>query len=154
MPNCRISSFGKKSSEVEVLTGTQGTQRTLRTVRWDISSVKLKSNWSVGKRLLAFDSKIVWKSRLNGWFGNWFILFFEGAFGWCHVALRELLRHSDGTANRLFCQSDISRSKWSPTEWLVWKVIHFERISFEGASEWCYVAFRELLRHSNVLANQ
>ena len=48
--------------------------------RSDISRVQLKSNWTVGKRLLASDSKTVWKSRLilsksllnffNGWFEN------------------------------------------------------------------------------------
>ena len=31
---------------------------------WDISRTQLKSNWSVGKRLIASDSKVVWKSRL------------------------------------------------------------------------------------------
>ena len=45
----------------------------------DISRVQLKSNWTVGKWLLASDSKTVWKSRLilikiikffNGCFGN------------------------------------------------------------------------------------
>ena len=49
----------------------------------DISRVQLKSNWSVGVRLAASDSKTVWKSRLilskslliffNSWFGNSFI---------------------------------------------------------------------------------
>ena len=42
---------------------------------------------------------------------------FEGAYGWCHVALRELLRHSDGLPNRWFCRSDLPRvqlkSNWT-----------------------------------------
>ena len=52
--------------------------------RSDISRVQLKSHWTVGKKLLASDSKTVCKSRLilskaqliffNGWFGNCIIL--------------------------------------------------------------------------------
>ena len=50
----------------------------------DIWRVQLKSNWTVGKKILASDSKTVWKSRLilskvqlhffNGWLGNPIIL--------------------------------------------------------------------------------
>ena len=42
----------------------------------DISMVQVKSNWKVGKKPLAFDYKLVWKSRINffnGWFRNSFI---------------------------------------------------------------------------------
>ena len=43
--------------------------------------------------------------------------------GWCHVALRELLRLSDVFSNRSFCRSDISRvklkSNWTVTERLL-----------------------------------
>ena len=49
----------------------------------DISRVQVKSNWTVGKRLPASDSKTFWKSRLilsksllfffYGRFGNWFL---------------------------------------------------------------------------------
>ena len=43
---------------------------------------------------------------------------FEGASGWCYVALRELLWHSDCLANRSFCQSGISRVQLK-SNWIV-----------------------------------
>ena len=84
----------------------------------DILRVQLKSNWTVGKRLLASDSKTVWKSRLilpkALLILVWKLIHFEritieGGSGWCHVALRELLRHSDGLPSWSFCWLDISR---------------------------------------------
>ena len=61
--------------------------------RSDISTVQLKSNWKVGKRLLASDSKAVCNSRpvlskallifFNGWYGNWLI--------WKELSLKETL---------------------------------------------------------------
>ena len=85
-----------------------------------ISRFQLKSNWTVCKKLLASNSKIVCKSRLilskaqlffcNGWFRNCIISKELTLTEFLHdVALRELLRHSDGVANRLLCWSDISR---------------------------------------------
>ena len=48
---------------------------------------------------------------------------FEGVSGWCHVALRQLLRLSDGLAKRSFCCSHILRvqlkSNSTVGEWLL-----------------------------------
>ena len=45
---------------------------------------------------------------------------YERSSGWCNVALRNMLRPSDGLGNRSFCQSDISRvqlkSNWTVAE--------------------------------------
>ena len=92
MPNLKNFSFGKSfqvwSSEL--------VHRVLRELfrlldsfpnrsfcRSDISRIQVKSNWSIGKRLVASDSKKVWKTKLillkslliffNGWFRNSFI---------------------------------------------------------------------------------
>ena len=45
----------------------------------DISRVQLKSNWIVVKRLLASDSKTVWKSTLI--LSKLLLIFFNGCFG-------------------------------------------------------------------------
>ena len=98
----------------------------------DTSRVQLTSNRTVGKRSLASNSKTFLKSRLvlsrslllyfYGRFGSWFIWkeLLWRTFFWCHVALRELLRHSDDLVNWSFCQSDMSRvqlkSKWTVGE--------------------------------------
>ena len=98
----------------------------------DISRVQLKSNWTVGKRLLASDFETVWKNRLiwskslliffNGWYGNSFIS--------KELALKEPL---DDVMLHLGNCSDIQmhlptdhfvtrtfwESKWSPIEQLV-----------------------------------
>ena len=100
----------------------------------DISRVQLKYNWTVSKRLLTSGSKPVWKSRLllkaQLIFFKWMVwkLYY---FEWinlqrvsaCHVALSELLRHSDGLANWSFSWSDIWRvqlkSNWTVGESLL-----------------------------------
>ena len=86
-----------------------------------------------------------------------------------HMVFKDLLRLSDGLANRAFCQSDISRvqlkSNWTVGESLVafgqeavreWRLNFFKGqwISFERASGWCNVALGDMLRVSDGLGNR
>ena len=98
----------------------------------DIWRGQLKSNWTIGKRLLASDSEPVWKSRLillkflsnffNGWFGKSPIL--------KELALKErldgvMLQSGICSDPQMALQTDhfvdwtFRGSNWSPTEQLV-----------------------------------
>ena len=109
--------------------------------RSDIWRVQLKSSGTVGERLLASD-----QSQFDnaGWFylnamrfstmPNLNIYSFLKNFTWkssplAHMVLKELLRLSDGLANRLFCRSNISRvqpkSNWTVGERLLALTVKF-----------------------------
>ena len=98
LPNLRIYSFAKiflwKNSQLvrmvlkELLRPSDGlANRSF--CRSDISMVPVKSNWIVGKKPLAFDSKLVWKSRINFhsfrkkklWRSLWMMLYFPQGTG-------------------------------------------------------------------------
>ena len=100
--------------------------------RSDISRVQLKSNWTVGKRLLASDSKTVWKSRLI--LSKLLLNSFNGCFGNSSISkelvlkepLDDVMLHS-GTCsdNQMvlrtnhFVNRTFGGSNWSPTEQFV-----------------------------------
>ena len=99
--------------------------------RSDISRVQLKSNWTVGERLLASDPEAVRQCRLILLKGQWTfflkpnlkIYSFVKTFSVMEflankMVLTELFRLSDGLANQSFCRSGRAfwGSNWSPTE--------------------------------------
>ena len=91
----------------------------------DILRVQLKSDWTVGERLLASDQWVVRQCSLillKGQCVIWKYIDFGKKVQWwisslIHMALKELHKISDGLANRSFCRSDISRdhlrSNWA-----------------------------------------
>ena len=98
----------------------------------EISWVQLKSNWTVGKWLLASDSKTVWKSRLI--LSKLLLNFFNGCFGNSSIskelALKEPLDavtlHSEiwphpqrALRTDHFLNRTFRGSNWSPTEQLI-----------------------------------
>ena len=98
----------------------------------DISRVQLKFKWTVGKRLLASDSKTVWKSRLilsklllnffNGWFRNSSTskeLSLKEPLD--NVMLRSGISSDPQMALRInhFVDRTFRGSNWSPTEQMV-----------------------------------
>ena len=100
--------------------------------RSDILRIQLKSSWTVGKRLLAFHSKTVWKSRLV--LSKLLLNFFNGCFRNSSISkelalkepLDDVMLHSWICSNpQMALQTDhfVNRtfqgSNWSPTEQLV-----------------------------------
>ena len=98
----------------------------------DISRVQLKSNWVVGKGLLASDSKTVWNSRLvlskalliffNCRYGNWFI----SKELPLKEALDDVMLHSGNCSDIQmalrtdhFADPTFRESNWSPAEQMV-----------------------------------
>ena len=124
---------------MEFLVNTDGTHRTLETVRWSCKPIilsighfkgQLKYNWTVSKRLLTSGSKPVWKSRLllkaqliffNEWFENCIILNELTFKEFLHVMLHsvncsdiQMALQTDHLVDQTFGESN-----WSPTEQLV-----------------------------------
>ena len=144
----------------------------------DISRVQQKSNWRLGKRFLASDSKTVWKSRLI--LSKSLLNFFNGCFGNSSIskelALKEpldaVMLHSGTCSNppmalqtNHFLDGTFRGSNWTVDESLLafgqeavrkWRLnlLKGQWISFERASGWCHVATGELLRLSDGLGNR
>ena len=106
---------------------------TSRSFCWsDISRVQLKSNWTVGKRLLVSDSKTVWKSRLI--LSKILLNFFNDCFGNSSISkelslkepLDDVMLHSEICSDpQMVLRTDhfVDRTfralNWNPTEQLV-----------------------------------
>ena len=126
---------------MQFLANTDGTHRILQLVRWPcepiilsighfegLTEVQLKSNWTVGKRLLASGSNTVWKIRLI--LSKARLNLFNV---WCRIVslvlkepLDDVMLHSGNWSDikmALWTDHFVDRtfwgSNWSPTEQLM-----------------------------------
>ena len=58
---------------------------------------------------------------------------FEGVWGWCHVALRQLLRLSHRLANRSFCCSHILRVQLKSNSTVCERLLASDQSQFDNA---------------------
>ena len=102
----------------------------------EISRIQLKSNWTVGKRLLASDFRTVWKSSLIllktglGFFNYWF----GSSFIWQELALKGLWMMS-------CCNQGTVHTVCWPCEPINLSIGHFEGpTEIERSSSWITVS--------------